>query len=98
MIRSFRDEYLEKFFKDGKRHRTISSGIQNVIRRKIQLIDDAISETDLRVPPGNRFHHLHGDLEGLSAIRVNDQYRLIFEWDSARGEAISLYLDPHTYR
>jgi proteic killer suppression protein len=36
---------------------------------------------DLRVPPGNRLHALAGDLEGQHAVRVNDQYRIVFRFD-----------------
>mgnify|MGYP003145817685 FL=1 len=48
------------------------------------------------VPPGNKFEYLSGKLKGWCSIRVNKQYRLVFQWD--QGQARGLYLDPHTYR
>jgi toxin HigB-1 len=96
MISSFRDAWLENFFVDGAAHKGIPSSIESALARKLDIIDAATAESDLRVPPGNRFEHLQGRLEGKCSIRVNKQYRLIFEWDE--GKAHHIYLDPHTYR
>lgn len=52
----------------------------------------------LRVPPSNHFEKLRGNLAGFHSIRVNRQWRLIFRWDSIRGEATDVYLDDHGYR
>jgi proteic killer suppression protein len=71
--------------------------VESRLFRKIQMIDDATTDQDLRVPPSNHFEKLRGNLEGLHSIRVNKQWRLIFQWDSGRGEAIGLYLDDHSY-
>lgn len=65
--------------------------------RKIQMIDDATTDQDLRVPPGNHFEKLRGGLGDLHSIRVNQQWRLIFYWDGSRGEAAGVYLDDHSY-
>lgn len=46
--------------------------------RKLQMIDDAMTDQDLRVPPSNHFEKLRGNLSGLHPIRVNKQWRLIF--------------------
>lgn len=69
----------------------------DTLYRKLQLIDASTTEADLRVPPGNRLERLSGEWNGWCSIRVNKQYRLIFKWDSLRGEAHSLFLDPHEY-
>ncbi|WP_218015160.1 type II toxin-antitoxin system RelE/ParE family toxin [Cobetia sp. 5-11-6-3] len=50
----------------------------------------------MRIPPGNRFEHLQGNLAGYCSIRVNRQYRLIFRWEA--GIARQTYLDPHAYK
>ena len=63
-----------------------------------KMIDDAAADQDLRVPPGNHFEKLHGNLEGFHSIRVNKQWRLVFAWDGGRGEATGVYLDDHSYR
>jgi proteic killer suppression protein len=66
--------------------------------RKLQLLDDATSDLDLRVPPSNHFEKLRGKLVGWHSIRVNRQWRLIFKWDGGKGEARDVYLDDHSYR
>jgi toxin HigB-1 len=66
--------------------------------RKLQMIDDAQSDRDLRSPPSNHFEKLRGNLTGLHSIRVNNQWRLVFRSDGSRGEALDVYLDDHSYR
>jgi proteic killer suppression protein len=50
------------------------------------------------VPPSNHFEKLSGKLERFHSIRVDKQWRLVFEWDGGRGEATGVYLDDHGYR
>nr|WP_280529549.1 type II toxin-antitoxin system RelE/ParE family toxin [Xenorhabdus budapestensis] len=50
------------------------STIEGVLFRKLQILDAATQESDLRIPPGNRFEHLQGNLSGWCSIRVNKQY------------------------
>jgi toxin HigB-1 len=97
MISGFRDDWLRAFFVDDVRSRNIPSDLENRLFRKLQLIDDATTDLDLRVPPSNHFEKLRGKLEGLHSIRVNKQWRLIFRWDGSRGEASGVYLDDHSY-
>lgn len=52
-----------------------------MVRRKLDQIDAVARLDDLRVPPGNRLHALAGDLAGYHAIRVNDQYRIVFRFE-----------------
>ena len=54
------------------------AGTERRLFRKIQLIDDAELDRDLRVPPSNHLEKLKGHLEGLHSIRVNSQWLLIF--------------------
>ena len=98
MIVGFRDEWLRAFFVEDVRSRNIPSDLESRLFRKLQMIDDATTDRDLRVPPSNNFERLRGVLEGFRSIRVNDRWRLIFRWDSRRGEASDLYLDDHSYR
>ena len=98
MIVSFRDDWLRAFFVDDMRSQRISADLETRLFRKLQMIDDATSDQDLRVPPSNHFEKLKGKLEGLHSIRVSKQWRLIFQWDGSRGEASNLYLDDHGYR
>lgn len=98
MIVSFRDEWLRAFFVDDVRARRIPPDIADRLFRKLQMIDDATSDQDLRVPPSNHFEKLRGRLEGLHSIRVNAQWRIVFEWDGGEGNASGVYLDDHNYR
>ncbi len=97
MIASFRDEWLRAFFVEDKRPRHIRPDLESRLFRKLQMIDDATTDQDLRVPRGNHFEKLRGNLARLHSIRVNDQWRLIFRWDGSRGKAEDVYLDDHSY-
>lgn len=98
MIVSFRDEWLRAFFVNDTRSRRIPADLEARLFRKLQMIDDATTDQDLRVPPSNHFEKLRGHLEGLHSIRVNRQWRLIFAWTGALGEAANVFLDDHSYR
>jgi proteic killer suppression protein len=98
MILSFREDWLRAFFVEDARSRRIPSDLKSRHFRKLQMIDDATNDQDLRVPPSNHFEKLRGALAGFCSIRVNDQWRLVFRWDGSRGEAEDVYLDDHSYR
>jgi len=83
---------------DDTHSRNIPSDLESRLFRKLQMIDDAATDQDLRVPPSNHFEKLRGNLEGYHSIRVNKQWRLVFRWDGGRGEATDLYLDDHSYK
>ncbi len=98
MISSFRDEWLRAFFVEDRQSQRIPPDLENRLFRRLQMIDDATCDQDLRVPPSNRFEKLRGNLAGFHSVRVNDQWRLVFRWDGSRGEAGGIYLDDHSYR
>jgi proteic killer suppression protein len=98
MILRFRDRWLGEFFIHDVPSRNIPADLETRLFRKLQLLDDATSDADLRVPPSNHFEKLQGRLADLHSIRVNDQWRLIFRWEGSRGEADEVYLDNHSYR
>lgn len=98
MIVGFRDDWLRAFFVDDVRSRNIPPDLEVRLFRKLQMIDDAVTDQDLRVPPSNHFEKLRGNLAGFHSIRVNQQWRLIFRWNGERGEADGIYLDDHSYR
>lgn len=98
MIVDFRDDWLRAFFVDDVRSRSIPPDLESRVFRKLQMIDDATTDQDLRVPPSNHFEKLRGKLADFHSIRVNQQWRLIFKWDGNRGEATGVYLDDHSYR
>ena len=98
MIVNFRDDWLRAFFVDDVRPRNIPRDLEGRLFRKLQMVDDATSDRDLRVPPSNHFEKLRGKLADFHSIRVNQQWRLIFKWNGSRGEATDVYLDDHSYR
>ena len=98
MIVNFRDEWLRAFFVADARSRHILSDIESRLFRELQMIDDATTDQDLRVPPSNHVEKLRGNLAGFHSIRVNNQWRLVFRWDGRSGEAEGVYLDDHSYR
>ena len=51
------------------------------------MLDEAMTDADLRVPRSNHFEKLRGTLSGWHSIRVNEQWRLVFRWNRRRGEA-----------
>jgi proteic killer suppression protein len=83
MIRSFADDTTTDIWNgvNSKAARRIPRGLWPVVQRKLDQIDTVTALTDLRVPPGNRLHALVDDLVGCHAIRVNDQYRIIFRFE-----------------
>jgi len=83
MIRSFADATLENFWRNGPSGATkkIPSSLHSALRRKLTYLDVARVLDDLRDPPGNRLEALSGDLMGWLSIRVNDQWRLVFQWN-----------------
>jgi proteic killer suppression protein len=98
MVINFRDGWLRAFFVDDVRSRNIPADLGDRLFRKLQMLDDATTDQDLRVPPSNHFEKLAGKLKGFHSIRVNRQWRLVFRWDGERGEASHVYLDDHSYR
>ena len=98
MIHSFRDKWLRNFFMEDEYSKKIPTEIERRLFRKLQIIDDATCEFDLRSPPSNYFENLKGHLTGKCSIRVNMQWRVIFKWSDDDGEAREVYLDNHDYR
>ena len=79
MIKTFRDAETEKIYQ-RERSRKLPSDIQQVALRKLRMINNAINLNDLRVPPANRLEKLSGNRAGQHSIRINDQWRICFEW------------------
>ena len=79
MIKSFRDADTQKVF-ERQRVRRWSLQLQRAGLRKLLILDAAEELADLRVPPGNRLEKLSGDRAGQYSIRINDQWRICFEW------------------
>lgn len=79
MIKEFGDKESEKIWA-GIRSKKLPSEIHNVARRKLRMINNAQDVNDLRIPPANRLEKLRGDLKEYHSIRINNQWRIIFQW------------------
>ena len=79
MIRSFADRETALIWQ-GRRSRRLPSEIQAVALRKLRMLNQARNLVDLRVPPANRLEALKGARKGQFSIRINQQWRLCFEW------------------
>lgn len=93
MIRTFKDKETQKIF-ERRRSRKLPSDIQQVALRKLRMLNRAETLQDLRVPPANRLERLKGDREGQYSIRVNDQWRVCFEWKDGDSFNVEL-VDYH---
>jgi toxin HigB-1 len=83
-IQSFQDNATADLY-DGRntsRVRRFPNTILKIALRKLDVLNAAHKLDDLRSPPANRLEVLKGDLAGFHSIRVNDQWRIIFRWDS----------------
>ncbi len=87
LIRNFKDKEAQKIF-ERQRSRKLPSDIQQVALRKLRMLNRAETLQDLRVPPANRLERLTGDRAGQYSIRINDQWRICFEWQT--GEALDV--------
>ncbi len=92
MIKSFRRKDTQRLFTDRFVRRF--QAIERSARRKLETLNAATSIEDLRLIPGNHFETLKGDREGQFSIRINDQWRLCFEWregDSFEVEVVDYH-------
>jgi toxin HigB-1 len=93
MIVGFGDGETEKVW-NGERSRRLPFDIQAVALRKLRLIDAARKLDDLRVPPGNRLEKLSGNRAGQWSIRINDQWRIAFNWSEGGADNVAI-VDYH---
>jgi len=87
MIRSFRNKETEKIF-SREFSKKLPSDIQQVALRKLRMLNRSSTLNDLRVPPANRLEALSGKRDGQFSIRINQQWRICFEWND--GDALNV--------
>jgi proteic killer suppression protein len=94
MIVSYRDSRTSDFAA-GKRVRAFSS-FERAARLKLDRMEAATAMKDLSGLPGNRLEALKGDRKGQYSIRINDRWRLCFEWPAgASGPSNVEIVDYH---
>jgi proteic killer suppression protein len=92
VIRSFKCKETEKVF-SRQVSRKLPRDIQQVALRKLRMLNRAMTLQDLRVPPANRLEKLRGDRAGQYSIRINDQWRICFEW--REGDAYNVEITDY---
>ena len=80
------------FTRQGARRWSLQ--VQRAALKKLLILDAAEELVDLRVPPGNRLEKLHGDRKGQHSIRVNDQWRICFQWRAGDAYEVEI-VDYH---
>jgi toxin HigB-1 len=93
VIVSFRDKRTREFA-EGKRVKAFA-GFEHKAEMKLDRLEAATSLRDLEIP-GNRLEALKGDRKGQYSIRINDQWRICFEWPSGSPGPINVeIIDYH---
>lgn len=90
----FRNRDTEAFA-DGKHVRRLQGVPRHRAYVALDRLDAAVKLFDLRNPPGNRFESLKGDRMGQFSIRINDQWRVCFEWEDSQGAVNIEIVDYH---
>lgn len=93
MIVSFGDKETELIWL-GERSKKLPNQIQEIGRRKLRMLNNAIDLNDLRVPPANRLEKLSGNWRAFHSIRINDQWRVIFKWSTGNASEVKI-IDYH---
>ena len=89
MITDFHDEETLKVWL-GEFPRRLPNQIQEVARRKLRMLHNAQRIEDLRIPPNNRLEALKGNRAGQWSIRINDQWRVCFEWNDGQVSRVEI--------
>jgi proteic killer suppression protein len=89
MIKSFASKETEKLF-NREISRKIPISIQQIARRKLEILDATEILQDLRIPPSNHLEKLSGDRKGKYSIRINKQCRICFEWRNGNAYNVEI--------
>lgn len=89
MISSFASKETEELFNDI-RPKKVPADILRVARRKLLMIHAAKTVNDLKVPPGNRLKPLKGKRKGQYSIRINDQWRICFNFEKGQASEVEI--------
>lgn len=89
MIQTFGDKETEKIW-EGFRSVKLPNEIQQICRRKLRMINNSQTITEMRIPPSNRLKKLKGKLKLYHSIRINDQWRIIFKWTTNNAYEVQI--------
>jgi proteic killer suppression protein len=96
MIKTFGNKLAEDLFhaRKSKETRRFPQDLLATTFRKLVALNNAASLEDVKFPPGNRLHKLKDNLAGYWAISINDQWRIIFQWNGKHATDVQV-LDYH---
>lgn len=84
MLVSFGDKRTNRIW-NGERVKDFSIEIQDIARRKLRMLNNSHNISDLLIPPSNKLEKLKGNLKEFYSIRINNQWRIIFKWNSGNA-------------
>ena len=84
MIVSFGNKETEKVWL-GERVKKLPNEVQEIGRRKLRMLNNSQNISDLTIPPSNKLEKLKGNLKLFYSIRINDQWRIKFKWNSGNA-------------
>jgi len=93
MIISFGNKESEKVWL-GERVKKLPNEVQQVGRRKLRMLNNSQNILDLTIPPSNKLEKLRGGLKDFYSIRINDQWRIIFKWNTGNASDVEI-VDYH---
>lgn len=89
MIKSFGDKEAEKIFQ-RQTSKKLPFDIQRTAKKKLNMLDAALSLNALKVPPGNHLEALKNDRAGQHSIRINGQWRICFRWHDGNAYEVEI--------
>jgi toxin HigB-1 len=88
LIKSFYDPETERLFVTGRSRRF--GDLSRRALQKLRMLDAAAQLRDLATLPGNRLEALAGDRKGQQSIRINEQFRICFEWRDGSAHRVEI--------
>ncbi len=93
MIISFGSKETRKIW-EGERLKGFSTDLQEITRRKLRMLNNSQTTSDLQIPPSNKLEKLKGNLKDYYSIRINSQWRIIFKWNNGNALEVKI-VDYH---
>ena len=93
MITSFFDHATADVYNgvsSRRARRLLSTALHEVARRRLDMLNEAIRLEDLAAVPGNQLEKLMGDLRGKYSLRINQQYRIVFEFHEGNASSVAI--------
>jgi toxin HigB-1 len=90
-IQSFADKNTEEFFISGNIRKGVGwASVSRIAKRRLDILHYAFDLKDLDAIPGNRLETLKGSLKDYYSIRINEKWRIIFQWSEYGANNVSI--------